>query len=629
MFLVATAVVVILVLVQVTRQPETQPVAVLKSGDRSIVAVDRSLATNQEKSPAQLDRPPGFREVAQESGITFRMVFLEDEQGEKFKINLYDHGCGVVVGDYDGDGHDDVYFLNQLGPNALYKNKGDGTFVDVAEPAGVGLGDRICVGATFADYDNDGRQDLYVTSTRGGNVLFHNEGNGTFQNATEKAGLTLVAHSQTATFFDYDNDGSLDLFVTNSAKWTTDYEQSVNYFRGRENLWTLALSPKEYNVLYRNNRDGTFTNVTDEADLKGQGWGGDVAVFDYDEDGNIDLFVTNMFGQSQLYRNLGTNKFADVTRDTLGRTSWGAIGSKVFDCNNDGKLDLLIVDMHSDMWTPAGVSVSVRQLVEQNERTKFSSVIGPQASSNKSFDILEKKLTDEFQIQNDKVLFGNTMFLNLGGGQFEEISDKANLETFWPWGIATGDFDNDANEDAFVPSGMGYPFFYWPNALMMSHGDGTFEDRSRAEGIEPPPRGIYLEQKIGETAAARSSRCAATADFDGDGRLDLIVNNFNDGPYSFRNEFPRRNYVEFRLQGTKSNRDAVGAVLKLHVGGKVLTRQVHAAGGYLSQSSKTLHFGLGDCQEIDRVEIRWPRGLTQVIDNPEINRLHALTEPEQ
>src|SRR5262245_44735690 len=124
--------------------------------------------------PSALPSSPGFRECATEVGITWQMRFLPNEQGEKFKINLYDHGCGLAVGDFDGDGHDDIYFCNQLGPNALYRNKGDGTFDEVAEAAGVALGDRVCVGATFVDFDNDGRQDLFVTSTRGGNVLFRN-----------------------------------------------------------------------------------------------------------------------------------------------------------------------------------------------------------------------------------------------------------------------------------------------------------------------------------------------------------------------------------------------------------------------------------------------------------------------
>jgi hypothetical protein len=204
----------------------------------------------------------------------------------------------------------------------------------------------------------------------------------------------------------------------------------------------------------------------------------------------------------------------------------------------------------------------------------------------------------------------------------------AGMETLWPWGIAVGDFDNDGYEDAFVPSGMGYPFWYWPSCLMHNNGDGTFTDVADDEGIEPPIEGLYLPELVGGRQATRSSRCAVSADFDGDGRLDLIVSNFNDRPYYFRNQFPRRHYVAFHLRGTQSNRDAVGAVVKLLIGDRVMVRQVHSTGGYLSQSSKTLHFGLGDCDRIDRAEIRWPSGTRWVLESPAIDQLHEITEPE-
>src|SRR5579884_2430865 len=189
------------------------------------------------------DHAPGFKDIAREAGLTWRMSFLSHEQGTTVKTNLYDHGCGVAVGDYDGDGHDDIYFCNQLGKNALYHNKGDGSFEDVTDKAGVGLGDRICVAATWADYDNSGRQSLFVTSTRGGNVLFKNMGNGTFKDVTKEAGLSHVGHSQACLWFDFDNDGYLDLLVTNTAHWTTDqHEPGSRYFRGPKDLVSGFLS---------------------------------------------------------------------------------------------------------------------------------------------------------------------------------------------------------------------------------------------------------------------------------------------------------------------------------------------------------------------------------------------------
>jgi len=580
--------------------------------------------------PAPAPRTPGFRDATPESGLAFRMSFLPNEQGETFKVNLYDHGCGVAVADYDGDGDDDVLFLNQLGPNALYRNEGDGTFGDVTEEAGpLAMTDKIKVGAAFGDYDNDDDQDLYITTTRGGNVLFENVGGGRFRDVTEEAGVGLVAHSQTPAFFDYDNDGDLDLYVTNSAKWTTDeFDAGAKYYRGSRHPMELVRSPDDYerNILYRNEGGRRFTDVTEEAGLAGQGWSSDVAAFDFDEDGDLDLLVAKMFGMSQLYRNDGAGHFDDVSRPTLHRTSYGGTGCKAFDFDNDGRLDLFIADMHSDMWMGLNPSETYSASLEPTKKYRYKS--GPITEHDKRAVAAERDFMRQFELNYEELLFGNSLFRNDGGGRFQEVSDAAGMETLWPWGVAVGDFDCDGFEDAFLPSGMGYPFIHWPNYLMRNKGDGTFADVAAQEGIEPPIEGTHLPARIAGQPAVRSSRCAATADFDGDGRLELVVNNFNDRPYYFQNQFPSRHYVAFRLRGTNSNHDAIGALVKLFMGPRVMVRQVHANGGYLSQSSKTLHFGLGDHDRIDRAEILWPSGARQVIESPTVDRKHEIVEDE-
>jgi hypothetical protein len=568
-----------------------------------------------------------FRECATEVGITWQTNFLSNEQGETFKINLYDHGSGVAIGDFDGDGYDDIYLVNQLGPNALYRNKGNGTFVDVTKEAGVALGDRICVAATFVDYDNDGHLDLFVTSTRGGNVLFRNLGNGKFEDVTRKAGLFHLGHSQTPVFFDYDNDGYLDLLLTNTATWTTDsFDENNHYWLGPAQFGGLMNSPKEHNILYHNNGNGTFTDVTEKVGLQGRGWAGDAAPFDYNDDGRMDVFVGSMFGRCQLYRNDG-DKFTDVTLEVLGRTPWGATGSRVFDFNNDGRLDLFVVDMHSDMWMGLDRAHRSLSFARESGNKKYPYLYGPRALLEPEHINIEKDLLKDMGTSHEELLFGNALYRNEGGGKFTEVSDQAGLETFWPWGIAEGDFDNDGYLDVFIPSGMGYPFYYWPNSLMRNQGDGTFRDAAAELGIEPTGRGRFLPQLIGGQEAARSSRTAAVADFTGKGRLDIVVNNFNDQPYFFKNEGPRRNYVAFRLQGTRSNRDAIGAVVRLYQKGQIMTRQVQAAGGYLSQSSRTVHFGLGDEPAIDKVEITWPSGQRQRLDKVEVNKRQDIVEP--
>jgi hypothetical protein len=573
-----------------------------------------------------------FEECAEKAGMRFRMRYLPDEQGENFKINLYDHGCGVAVADIDGDAKDDVFFCNQLGPCSLFKNLGGGRFDDVTRAAGdvsAALDGRICVAAAFGDTDADGDQDLYVTTTRGGNVYLENVGSGRFRDATKDAGLVFVAESETPCFFDADADGDLDLFVTNTARWTLeDFDAKQRYFRGKATLLDLIASPGQSNVFYLNDGKGRFTDATAASGLASKGWGGDVAVFDVDGDRDLDVFVGNMFGGSVLWRNDGKGKFEDVTKSVLGRVSWGAVGVRAFDYDGDARLDLFVVDMHSDMWTPPQMDPAFVQW-----RKKYPTFYARAIEVGLVPAGADAEFERTASIRKDDVVFGNTLYRAKEGGGFEEVSDAAGAETFWPWGIAEGDFDADGLTDAFIPSGMGHPFFYRRSPLLLNRGNGKFEDVARVSatgqgtGTEPPPDGVANGDVYHGRPAVRSSRAAATADFDGDGRLDLVVNNFNARAYLYRNVSAPRHWCELRLTATKGHRDAIGALVRLTAGGRTQVRQVQAAGGYLSQSSNALHFGLGDATSIEKVEILWPGGRTETRTDVPVDALTKIVEP--
>jgi hypothetical protein len=559
-------------------------------------------------TPAGGGASRGFEDLAKERGLDFTMAFLPGEQGERFKVNFYDHGAGVAVADVDGDGDDDLYFPNQLGPNALFVNDGHGRFTDGTARAGIALGDRVCVAAAFADADGDGDLDLYVTSTRGGNAFFRNRGDGTFEDRTAQAGLTLVAHSETPAFFDADGDGDLDLLVTNTAHWTLDtLDPSSRYYVGPATFFDLLMrSQAETNRFYRNRGDGTFEDASLGSGLEGSGWSGDVAVFDEDGDGRPDVLIANMFGRSHLYRNAGGGRFEDAS-DALPHPSWGTVGTCLFDADGDGRLDLLLVDMHSDMWMDPDYAVP-----DAEARSKFGGVWGPLVERGQRPREQEQMFARMFDAQPSRVQFGNTLFLNLSGGRWQEVSDEAGVETLWPWGAAAADFDGDGFEDLYLASGMGYPYRWAPSPVLMNRGDGTFVDRTRELGLDPPPDGPFLPQKIGGQDAARSARSVAVGDFDGDGRVDLVVNRFNDRPQLLMNRFPAKHYVKLRLRPAHGATE-LGALVRVTAGGRTQVRELAPTGGYLAQSSRTLHVGLGDVAKVDEVRVRWPDGTEQVV----------------
>ena len=270
-----------------------------------------------------------FTDVLAGSGIDFRHHFLDSETGSYYQVNPYDHGSGVYVVDVDGDGKDDVYLLDFLGPTKLYRNLGGMKFEDITAKASVAVDRALKVGAAFGDCDGDGDPDLYVTTYRGGNHLFLNDGHGVFADVTAKAGVAYKGHSNGATWLDHDLDGDLDLFLCNIGKFTTETisKEADYFFKGVALPFDeVVKQPDAVNggegcILWKNNGDGTFADVTKAAGLTAAEWNGDVAVADYDLDGDADLYVSNMFGPNHLYRNMGDGKFADVTDKALQRTS--------------------------------------------------------------------------------------------------------------------------------------------------------------------------------------------------------------------------------------------------------------------------------------------------------------------
>jgi hypothetical protein len=521
---------------------------------------------------------PAFLDATKESGIAFR--HRHGGSGDKHMVETMAGGGGFW--DYDADGDLDVYLLNGAplpgyeGPrpltNALYRNEG-GRFVDVTVEAGLPE-PSYSMGSLAADYDDDGDLDLYVTSF-GPNHLYRNEGDGTFTEVTETAGVGETGLSTSAAFGDVDGDGDLDLYVANYIEYSLE---GAVYCGDRTLGIRTYCHPDNYvgapDVLYRNEGDGRFSDVSVEAGVslkEGKGLG--VIFTDFDEDGDPDIYVANDSTMNYLFLNLGGGRFEEtalalgVGFDEDGRAE-GSMGVDAGDYDGDVKLDLWVTNFESE---------------------------------------------------------GNTLYRNLGDGTYADATYAAGLALpSLPWvGFGTGffDFDNDADVDIFVANGhiMDHPSFLsdatryaQPKGLYRNEG-GRFDDVSRSAG-EP----------FGREAVGRGT---AFGDWDDDGDPDLLVMNNNDVPNLLRNETENGNHwTLLRLVGRRSNRDAIGAVVRIEAGGKRQIDELRCGYSYLSMNDPRLHFGLGTAGRIDHLEIRWPSGLNQVFSGLPADRLILLLE---
>ena len=561
------------------------------------------------------------------SGISFRNQIL-DEQRSRLQVNHFDHGNGICVADVDGDGLQDLYLVNQAGHNSLCRNLGGAKFEDITEKAGVAVPGRVKVSASFADVNNDGRPDLFVTTVRGGNLLFLNEGEGRFADVSAEYGVNYAGHSSAAVFFDYDRDGFLDLFVANVGKYTTEEvvdvradrttqlpAEGAKYFAGMKDAFGGHLKPElnEPSILYHNDAGKKFVDVSAATGLNDSGWSGAALPIDVNEDGWMDLYVMNMQGHDSLWENQQGMSFAEKTATYFPKTPWGTMGGQVFDFDNNGHLDLMLTDMHSDM----------------------SETVSPTAEKAKA----NMKWPESFLKSGDASIYGNAFYRNDGGGKFTEISDQIGAENFWPWGMSSGDINADGYEDAFISSSMCFPYRYSTNALLLNDKGGRFLDSECVTGIEPRAGALIApwfeldcdgtdkanplcRNRTGKLVvwSAVGSRSSVLIDIDQDGDLDVITNEFNARPQLLISDLAGQdkphNYLSLKLVGTKSNREALGSSVAVKSGDRQWHQQHDGQSGYLSQSSAPLYFGLGDSSVIDEISVRWPSGKTQVVAGP-------------
>ena len=565
-----------------------------------------------------------FADRADESRIAFQQTSVEDAL-KTWKPAHYDHGTGLAVADVDGDGRLDIYFVNQLGENQLWRNVGKGQFEDITARAGVGLPGKIHVAASFADIDNDGDPDLLVTTVNMGNTLLENIGGGRFRDITRDAGLEQRGHSSAAVFFDFDRDGLLDLFVCNVGVYTTAEQGPGGFNRAIAKAFHGHLFPErsEQSVLYRNLGGKKFRDVSKETGLLHSAWSGEATFADLNADGFPDLYVANMQGDDHFYENDHGKRFVEKTAQYFPKTPWGAMGVKFFDFNLDGLPDLFVADMHSDMTDPQSVA--------------GRSTMAAGFEKIKSEKWCTTTWTDAFLQGASNNIFGNAFYVNRGAGKFEEVSQSIGAETYWPWGPSVADLNADGYEDMFITAGMGWPFRYAINSLLLNERGQKFFDAEFVLGVEPraaaridkpmfvldcndpSDKAHDLCSQFGPKALVHgslSSRSSAIFDLDDDGDLDIVTNEMNDRPMVLVSDLSERKAIHFlkvKLIGVASNRDGLGATVNVKAGILSMTRSNDGKSGYLSQSSMPLYFGLGESETATAVEVAWPSGKKQII----------------
>jgi enediyne biosynthesis protein E4 len=527
---------------------------------------------------------PWFIDAAAQAGL----AAFRDVCGDPAKNYLVETlGSGVALFDYNNDGLLDVLLVNgssfamlanpalPRSSSRLYRNNGDGTFTDVTRESGL-INEGWGVGVTVGDYDNDGHRDVFITNF-GSNALFHNNGNGTFTNVTREAGLEGGNWSTGCAWGDYDRDGRLDLYVARyvdfeAGRMPTPGNNTYCNYRAVPVACGPRGLPGLADLFYHNEGNGTFREVSMDTGVRDtiRGYGLGVVWLDFDNDGWPDIFVANDSMPNYLWRNRGNGTFEEVAMETGCALSGDGraqsnMGVAVGDYDNDGWLDLFVTHFSEDY---------------------------------------------------------NTLYHN-DHGQFEDVTSAAGLGTVsysqLAWGTGFFDFDNDGWKEIFVANGHIYPQadqagnrYFQNNQLFRNLRNGRFE--------------LVPEEQSG-FAVARSSRGAAFGDLRNAGQFDIVVNNIDERPFVYESARRwRAKWVRFRLEGTKCNRDAIGARVSVRAGGRTQMDEVRSAGSFVSCSDVRLHFGLGDVAAIENVQVRWPDGSVEQHNDLAPNREYHLRQ---
>lgn len=545
-----------------------------------VFLIAAALSTAVFSHAADLPASIQFSDVTRQTGITFRHT--DGSSGRRFIVESV--AAGLATFDYDHDGDIDIYFLNgsplpgapstaPLPRNALYRNDGNWKFTDVTQTAGVGhtgYGLGVCVG----DYNSDGHPDLYLNNF-GPNVLYRNNGNGTFTDVTLDARVAVGNHvGAGASFLDIDKDGDLDLFVAHYIDFTLAKHQTRVV-----NGYPAYVGPMTYgpvsSTLFRNNGDGTFTDISNESGIAAQkGTGMGVVCADYDDDGDTDIIVGNDAMANFVWKNDGKGHFEEVgllsglAYDMHG-VGQGTMGVECGDFDNDGRLDFQMTS-YQKQWA----------ILYRNQGGGFFSDV--------------------------------TSATGAGAGSYRQVE----------WGNGLVDFDNDGDRDLFMACG------HLQDNVELWDDTATYEAKNVL--LENTGRGKFtdISARAGEGLSVKlSSRGAAFDDLDNDGDIDVVVLNARREPTLLRNDSPTGNHwLGIRLRGTRSNRDGVGARIKVVSGDLTLVDEVHSGRGYQSHFGSFPHFGLGPRTRVDRIEVRWIGGGTNVWENPGVDRLVELTE---